>query len=160
MPNPVISAAIDADIATLERNVSVPTGPLGYGRDLSCVTDCTETFDEVDPQSPLAIAQALMRELTTEHGTLPDDPNYGYNVRAALNHGVTLASLQALSDRIKTQVARDDRVSSAECALNYDQSTKRLRVTLDIVPTDARTHDFAFVFAVDATGEALIESIS
>lgn len=130
--NEIVQAAIAADIASLERVVQVQTGPLGYGVDLSCVGDISDTLDEVDAFSPKAIGEALLRRLTTPRGALQDDPDYGLDIRGMLNRGTTVSDLSALQGRIRMEVTKDDRVSGAAVTVvmpAYDELRIAVRVT-------------------------------
>jgi phage baseplate assembly protein W len=139
--------AIAADLATMTRVVEPPSAPYYYGTDLSCVTDLTVNFDEVDMFSVRAIAEALIRRLITPRGALIDGPNYGTDIRGMLNHGVTQQTLQSLSGAIRAECCKDDRVRDAQVAVTYTSSNS-LQVSIAIVPADPTITVFRFTFAV------------
>jgi hypothetical protein len=105
--NAIFDEAFAAETASLERIVDPPTGNLGYGRDLSCVLDLTHDVAEVDPMSPTAIGQAVFRRLMTARGNLPDDPDYGIDVRGMLNRGIPVQKLRDLAGQIRTEITKD-----------------------------------------------------
>jgi hypothetical protein len=154
----IVDDAIAAELATLTRVAEVPTGDLGYGVDLWCIDDLTEDMAEVDPFSVEAISQALIRRLTTPRGSLPDDDNYGFDLRGYCNRGVTLTDLQSLTQQIAGEVRKDDRVSDATVIVAYSTTARSISVSLTITPTDP-LGTFTLVFAVTNDG-ALIQSIT
>jgi hypothetical protein len=149
---------IAAEIATLEREVPVPVGALGYGTDLSCVTDVTEKLDEVDPNSVEGIQQGLIRRATTPRGSLPDDLNYGLNLRGYLNRGVTTQELRDLATQLRNEWRKDDRV--IDVAVQVTSSRTAIRVQAQVTPADPTLEPFALVFAVTADGVELEETIT
>lgn len=159
MPNAFLQSVLDADLATIPAaDPARPVAPVGYGTDLVCVTDVTDTLDEVDSQSPAAIAQAIVRRLITPRGGLIDDAEYGYDLRAFVNQGVTQAELARITDSVRSEARKDDRVSDARVTVNYDGARNALGIECAITPVNINTGTFAFTFSVTASG-ALIESI-
>lgn len=156
--NSTVLAAIEADLAELERVVAPPTAPLGYGIDLSCTTDLTEDLAEVDPNSPIAIAEALIRRFITPRGALPDDPDYGRDVRGHLNRGVTANDLRSLSGDLRNEARKDDRVDDADILVVSSANNSVLSIKATITPADIALGIFSLTFSVTDT-TALIESI-
>lgn len=155
----VVTDAIAADLATLERVVDAPVGELGYGTDLSCVTDVTDDLAEVDPNSTTAIAESLLRRYSTPRGGLPDDPDYGCDVRGFANRGVTVAELRDLGGAARNEARKDDRVEDAEVIATSSQNGSVLAVSGKITPADPALGTFSFTFAVTG-GQALLETIT
>lgn len=154
----VVLDQIAADAATLTRLVSAPTGNLGYGRDLSCVTDVTDAMDEVDPFSTQGISESIARRLSTPRGALADDPNYGYDLRGFCNRGVTAMQLREVSGAVYAEVKKDDRVNSAIVTVTQP-SQRALSVALRITPEDPALNAFNLVLAV-TDGAVLVEALS
>lgn len=140
--------ALAANLSTLTRVVDPPTGELQYGTDLSCVTDLSPTLAEVDPESPTAIVEAVIRRFITPRGGLEDDRDYGLDLRAYCNRGVTARDLRALSGVLRAEALKDDRVSDAQVTLQAAVNSAELRVQTFITPADPRLQDFLFTFAV------------
>jgi hypothetical protein len=158
--NETIRAAIAAELATLTKRVAdVPAAPLGYGTDLSCVTDVTADAAEVDPMSRQAVAEAITRRLTTPRGGLIDDPDYGFDVRTFCNRGTTPTELRAIGDQCRTEALKDDRVNDATITADYDDAARRLRVSVMLDCVDPRLGTFTLTLAVTPDGEALLETI-
>lgn len=143
----IVLEAIAAELATLVRLVPTPEAPYGYGRDLSCVDDITETLEEVDPDSPLGVAQAVVRRLTTTKGTLPDEPDYGLNLRDFLNAGVPASDLPSLAGQIKLEVLKDDRVENALVTVSLPD-TRSLGVTIQLTLYDPALQPFTLTLAL------------
>jgi hypothetical protein len=149
-----VKAAIAADLATLTREVDPPSGPLGYGRDLSCVLDVTPDFAEIDPMSLEAISQALIRRLITPRGALVDDPDYGLDLRGYCNRGATTAELRGLSSAVRGECRKDDRVDDVLVTLTLElvAAAQRLSVQLTVTPADPTLATFTLTFAVTSAG--------
>ncbi len=150
MSNPLFAEAFAAERAALVRTVTPDaTAPLGFGTDLSCVSDFAVDYSEVDPLSVRALIEALIRRLTTPRGTLIDDASYGYDTRALLNSGATPDTLRDESLAIAGECAKDDRVDRATVGeLEYTEATKTLRIGIDIEPADVSVSAFSFTFIV------------
>jgi hypothetical protein len=148
--NSEVENALAAELATLTRVVDPPTGDLGYGTDLSCTTDLDPQLAEVDPQSPQAIVEAVIRRYTTPRGSLPDDEdgNYGLDVRAHCNRGMTQVDLRALAGALQGEAQKDDRVLKANVSITADARARTLELSVRIIPADLRTRAFGFTFAV------------
>ena len=155
--NPTFLIVFDAELAGLTPIEMPAVEPLGYGIDLDCSTDCTDDFAEVDPQSPRAIVQALIRRYTTRRGTI-DDKEYGLDVRAFCNRGVTLDELRSLSTMMSAEARKDDRVESARVTVESSLVTHRLDCVVVIEPADPRLAEFTLTFAVTSAG-VLVDTI-
>jgi hypothetical protein len=153
----VVRDAITAELALLQRERRTPTAPFGYGTDLSCSSDLTPTMASVDAFSTRAISEAIVRRLDTPRGALVDDPDYGTDLRGFLNRGATAAELNALSDKVRAEVQRDDRVRSATVSLRMSEATRTLRVDIAValVGTDGA---FRMTLAV-TSADILIEEL-
>lgn len=153
----LVRAAIAAELAKLERIAPAPTPPFGYGADLSCAEDLTPTMDVVDPFSVRAIGEAIARRLDTPRGALVDDPDYGLDLRGYLNRGTTIAELNALADRVRTEVSKDDRIASARVVVT-SQTTRELRVAIVVTPVALDAGPFSLTLAV-TSADVLIEEL-
>jgi hypothetical protein len=92
--------ALAAGLAEVTHEVDAPTGPLGYGTDISCTLDLHERMDEVDPMSTRGIAEAIVRRLDTPRGALIDDADYGLDLKGYANRGVTRDELGHVARRL------------------------------------------------------------
>lgn len=131
---------------------------LAYGTDLSCTTALDPGLAEVDPASPSAIVEALIRRFITPRGGLLDDPNYGYDVRAWLNRGATSSSLQSLAGAMQAEARKDDRVLDVEIMITTDVNLP-LSIRVVVTPVEPDLEPFEFTFTVTATGALLSEAI-
>lgn len=152
--NDEVQASIAQQMTELTRVVDPPVAPFVYGRDLSCVTDLSPTLAEVDPSSPRAIVEAVIRRFTTPRGGLADDADYGLDIRAHVNRGHTERDLRALSGALGGEARKDDRVSEASVQLSAAVNSSEMTVHVVIVPADPALHDFDFTFAV-TSGDVL-----
>lgn len=158
--NTTVADAIEAALATITREVAPLDEPLGYGRDLSCVTDISDTCEEVDPQSPQGIAEAICRRYISPRGSLIEDPDYGLDLRGLCNKGIAYEELRELADQAQAEAKKDDRVDHAEVTLDYDDTTSTLTVSVDLTPADPELGPFSFIFQVLEDGTPLLESVT
>jgi hypothetical protein len=157
---PEVSAAFEVQIEELRasgRVTLVPQPPLLWGSDLSCVTDCDSKFSELPANSPLIIAQAIVRRFLTPRGALLDDNDYGLDLRGYCNRGVTQQDLRTLQSRCVAEAQKDERVQSITIDVEMTGSNS-LSVRAQLTPVDPRTAQFRFVIAVDSE-TALLELI-
>lgn len=155
----IVRTTIDAELALLERIAPSPSAPFGYGADLICTTDLTAQMDEVDPTSTRALAEALLRRLDTPRGALPDDADYGRDLRAMVNRGVTTDDVRAIAGQVRSELEKDDRVDAARVIVTPAADGSRLRVQCWVTPVDPRIGGFTMTLAV-TSAEILIEEIS
>lgn len=155
----IVHETIAAELALLERLEAAPLAPFGYGQDLDCSTDLDANLLEVDPSSKTALSQALVRRLSCPRGRLPDDADYGFDVRGMLNKGTDDAALRDLAGQVKSEVLKDNRVDGAEVTTDYTVQTRTLAVTIWIVAVDPALGEFALTFAVK-DGESMIKELA
>lgn len=158
--NKTVRAALDADLATMTAvaNPRAGASDLGYGTDLSCVDDFAPDAREVDPTSRDALVEALIRQLTTPRGRVIDAPDYGYDLRGALNRATTDDALRALAGDIRNELTKDDRVSDVDVDVETDAAHTALRVALHVEAVDPRLGEFAFVFVMTPDAVTLEDS--
>lgn len=156
--NSTVQEAIDSYLAELEREVDTPVEPFGYGSDLSCTSDLDERMTELAGDSTLALAQALARRLDCPRGALPDDPDYGIDLRGYCNRGVTAAEIRALAGQVRAELEKDDRVDQAAVTVTPFPTGSSLRIEAAITPVDHRLGGFALTLAV-TSAELLIEEL-
>jgi hypothetical protein len=147
--------AIDGSIATLARVVDAPTGALGFGTDVWCTDDADENLSDVDAFSPVGIGQALVHRLTTPTGTLPDDRDYGLDVRGYCNRGVPVDELRDLAGAIRLEITKDDRVDDASVNVTIPEANT-LRIAIRITPENPAITPFSMVLAA-MPGELTLE---
>lgn len=154
--NSTFAAAFATRLAEIQRTTDDPTGPLGYGSDLSCRWD-------LDPATEVegieALGQALARRLDTPRGQLVDDPDYGFDLKSILNEGITTADLNSLSRRIRNELTKDDRVSMISVTVQLlDVIGRSIRVSIRIRPKES-SETFAMTLAVTSAA-VILEAIS
>ncbi len=150
-------AAIATELALLTLVTDFPVEPFGYGSDISGDSDLAADLSEVDADSTLALAQAIVRRLDCPRGALPDDKNYGIDVRSYLNRGTTAAEIRQLGGQIRNEVLKDDRVESVVVTVQPNSTGSELRIELAIRPLSTAGE---FTLTLAATSAAiLIEEI-
>jgi hypothetical protein len=154
----IVHDTIAVELAKLQRIVPVPTEPFGYGKDLDCVTDLTDNWDEVDPFTVRAIGQAIVRRLTTRRGQLRDDPDYGHDIRQYLHGAQTASDILDAQGETLSEITKDDRVDDAVVTVAIEAG-RSMRVTINITPVDARLGPFTLTLAV-TSGAVLLEAIA
>lgn len=154
-----VRSVIAAELALLARVVDVPAAPLGYGTDISCTSDLSARMDEVDPFSVAGLSEAIVRRLDCPRGQLPDDADYGMDLRGMLNHGTTADEIRSLAGRIRNELQKDDRIESVVVTVTPSSTGSSLRVSLAVTPVDARLGGFRLVVAV-TDAALLLEEMS
>lgn len=101
-----------------------------FGTDISCVDDIDPMFGLVSGET--ALAQAILRRLSTPRGGLLDDPDYGYDVRALLCDEVTSTRRIAAKAAIANEVEKDERVLMCSADLVFNHQASRLRIRLAV----------------------------
>lgn len=153
----VVRDAIATELALVQRIAPAPLAPFGYGSDLSCAGDLTPTMESVDPFSTRAIAESILRELDTPRGGLVDDPDYGLDLRGAVNRGMTAADVRSLAERVRTVAEKDDRVSRASVTVSPSPTGTTLRVEIRVTPVGA-LNPFRLTLAA-TSADVLIEEL-
>jgi len=150
--------AIASELALLTQSVSFPVDPFGYGSDISCDSDIDPNVAEVDPFSTLAIAQAIVRRLDTPRGSLPDDKDYGIDLRAYANRGVDTNAIESLAGQIRSELENDDRLGSVSVTVRPDSTGKSIGVELAVRPADPQTGGFGLTLSA-SSASILLEEI-
>jgi hypothetical protein len=155
--NDTVAASIERQLAELGRLVPRPPAALGYGSDLSCVADLTPELAEVEPFTMRAIGEAVVRRLTTPRGSLPDDPDYGLDVRVYANRGTTLTELRELGGRCALELGKDDRIDESAVIVMHNPAAHTLGITVRIVPASPTLNPFTLTFTANS-GAAVLEA--
>ncbi len=155
---------IAAQTSELVRLVDTPADPLGYGTDLSCVTDIdfvAGDFVTLDAFLPLAVMQATARRLSTQRGTLLDDLEYGFDIRGLLNRGIPVSDIPLFASQIRSEVLKDDRLDDATVTVvQGPANTLSVKILATLVNS---RNSFTFTLAVvdgDTLSAALLSSES
>lgn len=143
---------------TVSRVQDPPTGPVGWGSDLSCMDDLTEDCAELDGFDAKIVAQSVYRRITTPRGSLLDDPDYGVDVMQFLSSGMTTKELRAIEGQLHGEIAKDDRVDAVVCSAIFTQSTRSLEIRIDASLVDS-SETFALTVAVNSDGSNLVEML-
>jgi hypothetical protein len=149
--NETVAQSLAAQLPTLIRMVDTPVGELAYGTDLSCVTDLHPELAEVDPTSPSAIVEAVIRRFLTPRGALLDDQDYGLDVRSHLSRGATQRDLRAITGALSGEAQKDDRVASATVTMQANSLGAKAQLQVLIMPADPELEAFDFTFAVSSS---------
>ena len=86
-----------------------------YGSDLSCWDDVTQNMDELPADSIVLVAQSNYRRITTPRGSLPDDLDYGIDVRSFLSNATTLQRQREIEGIVIGELRKDDRNQTVNC---------------------------------------------
>ena len=153
-----VKAVIAEELAKLVQIVDFPVEPFGYGSDISCDSDVDPDVAEVGAFTTLVLAQAIVRRLDTPRGSLPDDKDYGIDVRSYVNRGVTAADIQQLAGQISNEVRKDDRVDTLTVTVRPSTTGTTLGIELAIRPVDAELGGFTLTLSA-SSASILIEEI-
>lgn len=156
--NAIVADAIASETALLTREVATPVAPFGWGTDISCDRDLDEAMPEVS--GDLALAQALVRRLDCPRGALPDDGDYGIDLRANLNRGLTVTEVRGLAGSIRSELTKDDRVDTVAVTVTPTPTGESLRVSIQVTPRDPSLGGpFSLTLAV-TDGGVLVEEMT
>jgi len=164
MSDDVLRDALAAGLATLQRIVATPTGPLGYGTDLSCASDIDPQLIETDPNSVIGIGESTFRRWDCSRGALPPDGKdareYGRDIRGMLNRGTTDADLNATTSALGVEASKDDRIASITVRATPlgDSKKPTIEIAAMITPADPTLAPFQLVLAVDSS-DVVIKAI-
>lgn len=91
----------------------------------------------------IALTEAILRRLTTQNGSLPDFPDYGYDITSFIGTSFNQASIeQSVTNQILLEEEVDD------CTVNAQLLSDNITVQLDITVTDGDS-PFDFTISVD-----------
>jgi hypothetical protein len=153
-----VAAILAEETAALERIVSTPEAPFGYGSDLVCFDDMTENADETDPESTESLQQDSYHRVTTERGSVPDDPDFGIHLARYANKPCTRADLRDLESTIVNELEKDERVDSVVATV-AQPSLSTLRIVIRVTPLDSKKNAFTLTIAV-VNGQSHLEAVS
>lgn len=156
--NATVQLAIDAELGLLERIVVTPAEPFGYGTDVSLASDLSVTLELVDPFATRGLTEAILRRLDCPRGALVDDPDYGIDLRANLNRGMTADAVRALAGQIRAEVEKDDRIDRATVVVTPTPTADELSIEIIATPADARAGRFTLILAV-TSAEIILEEL-
>lgn len=156
--NALVQTAIDAGVADLDRVLDAPVEPFGFGSDLSCDSDLTEEMVELDGDDVNLLVEACVRRLDCPRGGLPDDPDYGIDVRGMLNEGVPNYELATLGTRIRAELSKDDRIASVTASAVMAPDGRELTIAISVVPFAASVGGFALTLSV-TSAEVIVTAL-
>lgn len=102
-----------------------------------------------------ALAQALLRRLTTPRGTLVGDTGYGCDVRAWANDTLSAGDLRRLEARVADELRADERVDDVAVVVTF--AAEVLRIVARVRPVDGST-SLRLTLAVSAITAELLSA--
>jgi phage baseplate assembly protein W len=154
------------DFASISISGNPPIAPLpslartdqvDSGVDLDCILDVGQSLALA--RGLRNLGNALVRRLVTPRGGLFYDPNYGLDVRAFLNAGMTPQQLAQVQADIASEVSKDERIENPEVTVVSNTQTATMAIT---IVCELAEGPFRFLVAVNAlTVELLnVEALS
>jgi len=129
------------------------SGPGRFGIDVDAILDVPLRWNLASGTRNLG--NNLARRLGTVLGSMPDDPNYGFDLRDMLNGGFTPSQLGQLRAGVVAECLKDPRVQDCDAAFSWNSPLAAFTATLTIATADGT---FTFVLGVDAVTVALLNS--
>lgn len=108
--------------------------PGDLGTDVLVISDIGLRWDLVTGRKNLAAA--IARRLSTPRGTFDWDPNYGFDLRDALNAGMTATQISQLRGAITDESEKDERVLAAAVVVDFNFATSSLSVKITLTDAD------------------------
>jgi hypothetical protein len=99
------------------------------------------------------VAQSNFHRLTTPHGGLIDDPNYGLDLNGFLEKGIALSNISDVPSQIQAELLKDDRNETVSVTMSVPKPNV---LNFKIVTTLA-DGPFTMTVGVDSTGTFLQE---
>lgn len=152
-----VKEQIARDLASLVQIVDFPVPPYGFGSDISGDFDVDPNAREVKGSTTLALAQAIVRRLDCPRGGLPDDKDYGIDLRSYCNRGTTADALRSLGGQIKSELQKDDRIDTVTVRLSPTSTGSSLRVELAVRPVDPALGGFSLTLSASSAAVLLEE---
>lgn len=103
------------------------------GTDFDLATDLSPTMGLVSGRR--ALAQAILRRLSTPRGLLERHPTYGIDVLSYLNESLDTGTLAHLRQQIAAQCLDDERVLRVDVAVETPRP-RALRIALSLTDGD------------------------
>jgi hypothetical protein len=119
-----------------------------FGTDVSTYPDLDLSFAPISGQRVLA--EAVMRRLETDRGTLVYDTDYGIGIRSWINESIGPSRIEELASLVTGECLSDERILSAEVAVSWVAATSSLRLTISLTPADGIAPPFQLLVAVSA----------
>jgi hypothetical protein len=119
-----------------------------FGLDVSTYPDLDLSFTPISGQRVLA--EAVMRRLETDRGTLVYDLDYGIGIRSWLSRSVTSSQLEELRSQIELECMADERVAAADVKMTWQREANALTISIALTPADGVTPPFRLVLQVTA----------
>ena len=157
MSDDVVRDFIAAELATFTKIASTPT-TTNYGIDLVCVSDLDPKLAETRDDTIESLAQDLFHRVTTERGTIIDDPDFGEDVLSYASRAIEPKDYASIAGRLASECRKDDRVSRVVVEVTQPNGPGSLYVLIDVTPADPRLVTFRLIIPV-TDGEALLEAI-
>lgn len=101
------------------------------GSDIAGIRDVDAALSVVTGRP--ALAQAILRRLTTTRGALPEDVTYGYDVTALIG---STAPMSIVEQRCREQALGEEEVHDASVAAALDPKTGTLQIALSVVASE------------------------
>lgn len=98
------------------------------GSDIAGVFDLDTALSVVTGRT--ALAQQILRRLTTPRGGLPGTPTYGYDLESLIGANI-IASV--VEQRVEEQVLDEEEVRDASADVVFDARSSQLTVTINAV---------------------------
>lgn len=149
---------IASELALLVQVADFPTSPFGYGSDISGDQDLSEDMSETNGFTTLALAQAIVRRIDCPRGALPDDKDYGIDIRSYCNRGVTADEIRSMGGQIRNETLKDDRVDSVLVVVSPSPTGKSITIEMQVAPFDSTIGNFSLTLSA-SSAEILIEEI-
>ncbi len=123
-----------------------PVSPTDFGTTLSLTFDLDAMGATVSGLT--ALAQALIRRITTPRGRLLSDPNYGYDIAGELEDDVTTQQVNAIAANVDAEFLKDQRVFSSVTTVTL-QTDGQLDVASQV---QSALGPFSLVFSLSPSG--------
>lgn len=129
-----------------------------YGADITTWADGEQSSPDLDPSfraitGQRVVSEAVARRLCTPRGSMPDDPNAGFDLRRLVHAKMDSHRTLQLKTSIEREAEKDERVFRARAALTVEYGAggankRNVSVTAD-VDVETMYGGFSLVLGVD-----------
>ena len=124
-----------------------------YGRDTSATS---RVVPGVIVEGNRLLAEAAIRRLRTQRGTLLYDPDYGLPLSLLLGRDMTQAELASIPGQIRNELLKDERLENVRASLGRSSDGVTWILSIEFYPV--KTGPFGLVLSVgDVTVEVLAQ---
>lgn len=121
--------------------------------EISCLGDLDPLFTLVSERT--ALIHAIANRYISTRGSLPEDEDYGYNLRDWLGEVIGVNELAVIRQNVEDEALKDERVDAASATVQFFAGASRCEVRLTIVGSAG---EFQLVLGITDVSVAVLQA--